>query len=144
MRIRRLNHSVYQLNYHLVWGTKYRRKIIKEYVRGELVKSLYKILKTYPDWYIHKINTGSDHVHILMEIPPKYKVSEVVQKMKSRSSKDLQERFKFIREIYKNKEGLWSVGYFVSSVGLNEEMIKKYIDLQNKYDKGVDMSQEFS
>jgi len=58
MRIRRLNHSVYQLQYHLVWGTKYRRKFLKHYVRKTLIDSLYKTQKRYPDWFFHKINTG--------------------------------------------------------------------------------------
>ena len=72
MRIRQLNHGVYQVLYHLVWGTKYRRKFLKHYVRTELIKSLYNIQKRHPDWYLHKINTGDDHVHILLEFPPKY------------------------------------------------------------------------
>ncbi len=144
MRIRKLNHSTYQVNYHIVWATKYRRKIIKEYVREELVKSLYKVLRKHPDWYIHKINTGDDHVHILMEIPPKYAVSDCVREVKIYSSKEIQKKFKFIRQIYEKKEGMWSVGYFVSTIGMNEERIKKYIDMQNRYDKGVDISKEFS
>ena len=143
MRIRQLNHSVYQIQYHIVWGTKYRRKILKYYVRAELIKSLYRVQRIYPDWYFHKINTGDDHVHLLMEIPPKYPVSEVIQKLKAHSSAHLRKRFKFIDEIY-TRSGIWSVGYFVSTVGLNEENIKRYIELQSKYDTGVDISAEFS
>ena len=96
MRIRRLNHSVYQLQYHLVWGTKYRRKFLKHYVRKTLIDSLYKTQKRYPDWFFHKINTGLDHVHILIEIPPKYAISSVVQKLKTQASVDLKKQFKFI------------------------------------------------
>ncbi len=149
MRIRRLNHSVYQIQYHLVWGTKYRRKFLKHYVRKELIRSLYQIQRKYPDWYFHKINTGEDHVHLLIEIPPKYSISKVVQVLKSVTSAHILKKFKFIRHIYRNniannKSGVWSVGYFVSTVGLNEEQIKKYIDNQNKYDLGFDISSEFS
>ena len=143
MRIRQLNHSVYQIQYHIVWGTKYRRKVLKYYVRKELIKCFYKIQRKYPDWYFHRINTGDDHVHLLMEIPPKYVVSGVVQKLKSISSAHLRKHFKFIDKIYEDGT-LWSVGYFVSTVGLNEENIKKYIERQSRFDKGVDITKEFS
>lgn len=119
MRIRELSHSVYQIRYHIVWGTK------------------------YPILYIHEINTGEDHVHMLIEIPPTEKISSVVQKLKGSASIYLKKKFKFIDRIYKYGN-LWSVGYFVSTVGLNEEQIRKYIQRQNKYDIGQDVSREFS
>jgi|SRR5258708_338293 len=143
MRIRQLNHSVYQIQYHIVWGTKYRRKILKHYVRSELIKFLYEVQRQYPDLYFDNINTGDDHVHILMEIPPKYAVSEVVQKLKGHSAFYLRKRFKFMKELYR-RGGVWSDGYFVSSVGLNEDQIRKYIDRQNKDDRGRDITAEFS
>jgi len=143
MRIRQLNHSVYQVQYHIVWGTKYRRKVLKHYVRDELIKILYKTQRQYPDWYFHRINTGDDHVHLLMEIPPKYSIASVVQKMKINTSHELKNKFKFIRQIF-NKGNVWSSGYFVSTVGLNEEQIKKYIEHQNKYDVGKDVVNEIS
>ena len=143
MRIRKLNHSVYQVQYHVVWGTKYRRKVLKHYVRTELIKGVYKVLNRHPDWYMHQINTGDDYVHIRIEIPPKYRVSDAVQQLKIETSKVLQKRFRFIRQAYR-RGSMWSVGYFVSTVGLNEDQIKKYIEKQNNYDKGVDVTSEFS
>lgn len=143
MRIRRLNHSIYQIQYHLIWATRYRRKIIKPYVKQKLIESLYKQIKKYPDWYIHEVNTGIDHVHILIEIPPKYSVSSVVQKLKAYTSIDLKKRFKFLRQIYDNGR-MWSAGYFVSTVGLNEKTIRKYIEKQDKEDSGIDITKEFS
>ena len=143
MRIRQLNHSVYQIQYHLVWGTKYRRKVLKYYVRKELIQYLYKVQKKYPNWYFHKINTGDDYVHILIEIPPKYSISEVVRKLKSETSVNLKRKFKFIRQIYE-KCPMWSRGYFISTVGLNEEQIKRYIEKQNRFDIGTDVITEFS
>ena len=144
MRIRQLNHSVYQVQYHVVWGTKYRRKFLKHYVRKELILSLYKVQRKYPDWYFHQINTGDDHVHLRIEIPPKYSVAEVIQQLKASSSAHLKHKFKFISNIYEKQGNIWSVGYFVSTVGLNEDQIKKYIERQNRYDTGVDITDEFS
>lgn len=143
MRTRSLNHSVYEIQYHLVWGVKYRRKILKEYVTPELIKSIHKLQKTYPTWYIHKINTDKDHVHMLIEIPPNFSVTEVVQRIKIQTSKDLRTKFKYIDRIFP-KSGIWSVGYFVSTVGLNEEKIRKYIEYQGKIDLGSDASDLFS
>jgi len=117
---------------------------LKHYVRKELIKSIYKVGKRHPTWYLHQINTGDDHVHLLLELPPKYSIAEVVQEIKSNSSTHLKKRFKFIRSIYRKRGSIWSVGYFVSTVGLNEDKIRKYINKQNEYDRGYDITKEFS
>jgi len=144
MRTRSLNHCVYEVQYHLVWGVKYRRKILKEYVKTELFKSIHRLQRTYPDWYIHKLNTDVDHIHILMEIPPKYSVSEVVQKIKIQTSKDIRRKFGFIERIFSQKEGIWGIGYYVSTVGMNEERIRQYIAHQGKQDTSQDASALFA
>ena len=135
MRVRRLNHSTYQHQYHVVWGTKYRRKILKPYVLVELKKILYGTVKKYPTLWIESLNTNEDHVHLQMEIPPDIAISDAVSKLKSASSRYLRSKFKFIREIYLERDGIWSVGYFSSTVGLNETQVRKYIEWQDKKDK---------
>ena len=134
MRIQRLNHSVYQLEYHVVWGTKYRRKLLKPYVKKQLMQSFQKTEFLYPTLHIAKANIGEDHVHLLVEIAPNVAIAAMVQKLKSYSSSELKRSFKFIRDM-DDGSGIWSVGYFVSSVGLNEMMIAKYIDNQDKRDR---------
>ena len=135
MRIRHLNHSTYKLQYHVVWGTKYRYKYLKPYVKADMLKSFYETVKKYPTLYITNVNTDEDHVHMQIEIPPNIAISDAVQKLKSRSSYYLRKKYKFIREMYLEKDGIWSVGYFVSSIGLNEDQIKRYIDWQGKKEK---------
>jgi putative transposase len=132
MRIRHLNHSTYQHQYHVVWCTKYRRKILKPYVLIELKKILYATVKKYPTLWIHTLNTDQDHVHLQIEVPPNIAVSDAVGKLKSASSRFLRSKFKFIHEIYIEKDGIWSVGYFSSTIGVNEKQIKKYIEWQGK------------
>ena len=144
MRTRSLNHCVYEVQYHLVWGVKYRRKILKEYVKPEIIKSIRKLQNTYPTWYIHEINTDQDHIHILIEISPKYSVSEVVQKLKIQTSKDLQSKFKFIDKIFGLHEGIWATGYYVSTVGMDEDKIAQYIAHQGQQDFDIDASFLFS
>ena len=136
MRMRSLNHSRYQIEYHIVWGTRYRYKYIKDYVKQELRLYLYRATKKYPTLYIHSFNTNDDHVHLQIEIPPNIPIAAVVQRLKAESSAHLRKKYKFIREMYLDGS-IWSVGYFVSTVGLNEEMIKKYIAQQGKADRGT-------
>jgi putative transposase len=135
MRTRQLNHSTYQHQYHIVWGTKGRRKILKDYVLPELKKSFYEVVQKHPTLWIEIFNTDEDHVHVQIEIPPNILVADAVSRLKSVSSQRLRKKFKFIRDIYLEKDGIWSVGYFSSTVGLNETKIRRYIEWQNKRDK---------
>ena len=134
MKIQHLNHSTYQHQYHIVWGTKGRRKFLKDYVKKELKKSLYATTKKYPTLWIENMNTDEDHVHLQLSVPPNITVSDAVGKLKSYSSSHLRKTFKFIKDMYLEKDGIWSVGYFSSTIGLNEAQIKKYIDWQTKKD----------
>jgi putative transposase len=135
MRIQSLNHCAYQLQYHIVWGTKYRRKWLKSYVKEELIKSVHQTVKKYPALHLIALNTDMDHVHLQIEIPPTITIADAVRELKTRSSFTLRKKFKFIDKIYLEKDGIWSVGYFVSSIGLDEERVKKYIAWQGKQEK---------
>ena len=135
MRIQHLNHSTYQHIYHIVWTSRYRRQILQDYVKPELLASLFETIEKYPTLHIIKANTDKDHVHLQIEIPPNIAVSDAVSKLKANSSLHLRKRFKFIRDIYLEKDGIWSVGYFSSTVGLNEEQIKRYISWQSKRER---------
>jgi len=129
MRTRNLNHSTYQHQYHIVCGTKYRKKILKDYVKAELIESICGITKKYPTLFVLAINVDKDHVHLQIEIPPNISVSKAIQTIKSISSLHLRKHFKFIRELYL-ENSIWGVGYFSSTIGLNESQIKKYITNQ--------------
>ena len=142
MRIQSLNHSTYQHQYHIVWGTKYRRKYLKEYVKPELLASLYATVKKYPTLYIHAVNVDEDHVHLQIEIPPNISVAVATKTLKQRAGVHLKKKFKFIREMYIDGN-IWSVGYFSSTIGLNETQIKKYIEHQGQQDLPKQVSFEF-
>lgn len=131
MRIQTLNHSTYQHQYHIVWGTKYRRKWLKLYIKPVLVKSFNQIIEEYPTLFINSFNIDDDHIHLQIEIPSNITVSSAVQKIKQRTSIDIGKKHKFIREMYL-ENSIWSVGYFSSTIGLNEEQIRKYIEQQGR------------
>jgi putative transposase len=135
MRVRSLNHSMYELQYHIVWGTKYRRKWLKPYTKVELEKSFKETEKKYPSLHIDAMNTDEDHVHVQIEIAPSIAIADAVRALKNRSSLHMQKKFKFIREMYLEKDGIWSVGYFVSSIGMDEEKIRRYIEHQGQQEK---------
>ena len=127
----------------MVWGTKYRRKYLKPYVVTELKRSFYATVKEHPTLYIHQLATDLDHIHLQIEIPPNMPISAAVQVLKAHSSIYLKHKFPFIRKMYIDG-GIWSVGYYVSTVGLNKKMIKRYLDMQGKKDKGQSLKLGFS
>ena len=135
MRIQSLNHSTYELQYHIVWGTKSRRRWLKQYVKQELLSSLFKTVKQYPTLHIKAVNTDNDHVHLQIEIPPNIAISDAVRMLKSQSSLHIRRKFNFIDRMYLDKDGIWSVGYFVSSIGMDEARIKAYIEQQDEKEK---------
>ena len=142
MRTRTLSHSVYRHQYHLVWGTKYRRKFFKPYVKSAFEKILNSVVEKYPNLHLITYNVNNDHVHIQIEIPPNVTVSSVVQKIKWRTSLSLKKQFKFIREMYL-ENSIWSVGYFSATLGISETMVKRYIDYQEKLDYSNQISLGF-
>jgi putative transposase len=71
-----------------------------------------------------------------MVIPPKYTVSTVVETLKKNTSRQLSQRFRFLKQVYCDNEGIWSEGFFVTTVGINESIVRKYIQQQEKEDTG--------
>ncbi len=136
MRLRKAAHTVYKTQYHIVWVTRYRRKILVKGVRGYLKIKLEEVRKYYPDWEYVEIGMEADHIHIHMIIPPKYSVSEVVEIIKKNTSRALREKFEFLSKVYWDGRGIWGRGYFVSTVGINEEIIKKYVRYQGTEETG--------
>ena len=89
-----------------------------------------------PEIEIIEVNTDIDHVHILLSIPPKLSVSEVVKMLKAKTGLRMRRKFPFLDKVYWAKEGIWSRGYFVSTVGISESTIRRYIEMQGKEDSG--------
>lgn len=136
MEYKKQAHAVYYTRYHVVVSTKYRRKILKEGVGEYLRKIIYDVSKTHPDIEILEVNTDMDHVHFLISIPPKYSISEIIGKIKANTGRKMRKKFKFLDKVYWGIDGIWSIGYFVSTVGVNESVIRQYIENQAKEDSG--------
>lgn len=136
MRLIKSAHSVYRTQYHIVWVTRFRRKILTKGVAVYLETKLLEVRKYYPDWEYIAIGIDVDHVHLHMVIPPKYAVSMVVETLKKNTSRHLSRKFRFLKKVYWDKEGIWSKGFFVSTIGINETIIRKYVRQQEKEDTG--------
>lgn len=129
-------HATFYARYHLIFATKYRRRILKPGMGSYLTTILRRITKIFPDVAILEANTDQDHVHLLISIPPKYAVSEVVGRLKGGSARAMRRKFTFLNDVYYGADGMWSDGYFVSTVGVNESIIKRYIEQQGLEDGG--------
>ena len=136
MDFKKQGHCVYYTLYHLVIATKYRRKILKPGFGEYLQKLVIGIGKQMPEIEIIEVNTDKDHMHILLSMPPKMSVSEVVKSIKAKTGLYMRKKFPFLEKVYWDRGGIWSRGYFVSTVGISESTIRKYIAMQGEEDCG--------
>ena len=136
MKVSRSSHCAYYLKYHVVWVCKYRRRVLNPGVCSYLQKVLPKLLRSMPGVEIESIGFDLDHLHMLLVIPPKYSISEVMGRLKGQSSSRIRKKFKWFEKVYWKENIVWSPGYFVSSVGIDEAVIKRYVEYQGKKDSG--------
>ena len=136
MEFTRASHSVYHLQYHIVWVCKYRRRILNPGVSSYLQKILAKLLRSMPGITIETIGFDGDHLHMVMVIPPIYSISNVMGRLKGQSSSELRKQFSWLAKVYWKENIVWSPGYFISSVGVDEKTIKNYVEHQGRQDSG--------
>jgi len=136
MEIRLSGHGAYRTEYHIVGIPKYRRRILNPGVRGYLAKLFLKALREMPGCEIVSYNIQVDHIHMVMIIPPRYSVSEVLGRLKGQTASGLRKKFGWLKKVYWKENVVWSPGYFVSTVGVEEEKILKYVEWQGRQDSG--------
>ncbi len=136
MTYRSLNHTKWECKYHVVFIPKYRKKSIFETLRSDL-GDVFRALASQKESEIEEGHLMPDHVHMLISIPPKYAVAQVVGYIKGKSAIHIARHH---GERCRNFVGqhFWARGYFVSTVGRDEEMIRKYIQHQEKEDQRTD------
>jgi putative transposase len=140
--VRSLNHSVWECKYHIIWIPKCRRK--KLY--GQIAKYLGEIFHDLARQKESRIEEGHlcpDHVHVLIAIPPKYAVSQVVGFIKGKSAIAIARNYMGQQKNYAG-QNFWARGYYVSTVGRDEEAINRYIREQESEDKRLDQLEMFS
>ena len=135
-KINSLSHTKWMCKYHIVFIPKYRRKIIYKQYR----KDLQEIIKTLCKYKVVEIIEGHmmpDHVHLLLSIPPKMSVSSFMGYLKGKSALMMFDKHTNLKYQFGNRH-FWAEGYYVSTVGLNEAIIRKYIEEQEKHDIALD------
>ena len=124
-------HTQYDIKYHIVWITKYRYKVLS----GKIAYRLRELLRQgceARNIIIVKGSISKDHVHMLVSCPPNISVLDMMQYLKGRSSKKLQEEFPELKKRYWGQH-LWATGYFCRTVGtVTDEIIKEYIEKQEE------------
>ena len=136
MEIRKQGHCAYQCAYHLVIVSKYRRKILNEGSFAYFCETMKKVKEVHPEIMILTMNHDEDHIHLHLSIPSKIRVSDAVRTIKSVSGRLMKKKFDDMRKAYWGAEGIWSDVYFVSTIGINERVIKAYIERQGQEDMG--------
>ena len=136
MEARVSGHAVYRTEYHIVWAPKYRRRILNPGVKEYLNKLLPKVLATMPGCEVIGCNMQVDHIHMVMVIPPSYAVSTVVGRIKGMTASGLRKRFAWLKKLYTKENIVWSTGYFVSTIGIDESKVLRYVKWQQRQDSG--------
>ena len=127
-----LSHTRWNCKYHIVFIPKYRRKEIYGQLRSDIGQILRQLCQ-YKEVEIIEAHAMKDHVHMLVAIPPKLAVSTFMGYLKGKSSLQIFERHANLKYKYGNRN-FWAKGYFVSTVGLNDEVVKEYIRNQENED----------
>lgn len=133
-KYKRLSHSVWLCTYHIVFCPKYRYKILEGKAEVLVRNHLYRLCGQKDQITIEEINIQPDHVHMILSIPPKYSVSEIMGFLKGKVAMKLFQEQRELTKIYWGRH-LWSRGYCVSTIGLNEEQIRKYVKWQQENDQ---------
>jgi putative transposase len=134
-----LNHSRWECKYHVVFIPKYRRKVLFGHIRKELGEVFHRLARQ-KDSLIEEGHLMADHVHIMISIPPKHAVSQVVGFIKGKSAIHIARSHSGRQRNYVGQH-FWARGYFVSTVGRDEKVIREYIRHQEKEDRRVDQLQ---
>lgn len=122
--------------YHIVFCPKYRRKIIYNKIRKDIVDIIKELCK-YKGVEIIEGHAMPDHIHLLLSIPPKYSVAQIMGYLKGKSAMMIFDRHANLKYKFGNRH-FWATGYYVSTVGFNEATVAKYIREQELHDQMID------
>ena len=137
MRFHKSAHATYKTEYHVVWTPRYRHKLLSD----PGAKAYAETILRHPeglagDIEVVEANVQPDHIHMVIIIPPRIAVASVIQYLKTQSAKILKQKFPFMQRLVWGRPGIWSVGYCVSTVGMNEKVILNYVRTQDEDDRG--------
>jgi putative transposase len=136
-KYRKLSHVVYKCDYHIVWTPKYRYRVLFGEVKSLVEKDM-RMLCEWKGVEIIELNVQIDHIHIVCSIPPKVSVSDLMGTLKGKLAIKLFKSYPKLKEKPYWGNHFWSRGYFVTTVGVDEDIIRRYV----KYQEGEDKREE--
>ncbi len=139
-RFRRLSHTIYECKYHLIFCPKYRRRILKDEIREYTRREIENLLRQKEGIEIIEMNVQSDHVHLVVWIPPKYSISEVMGYLKGKLAIRIFQRYEKLSKQFWGRH-LWGRGYCVSTVGIDETRIREYVQWQENKEREIEKLQ---
>lgn len=139
-KYKKLSHAVYYCVYHIVWVPKYRYRVLSGAI-GALVERDIRGMSEWLGCEVKELNVREDHVHLLVSIPPKASISEYVGTVKGKTAIKLFKSYPGMRVKPYWGNHFWARGYFVSTVGIDEETITKYVKYQEKEEKREEQQQ---
>ncbi len=122
----KLSHSVWYCKYHIIFCPKYRYHVLQNKAEVTVRNELYKLCSQKHQIQIIEINIQSDHIHLVISIPPKYSISEIMGWLKGKTAIKLFQNQKELTKQYWGRH-IWARGYCVSTIGLDEQQIRKYV-----------------
>jgi putative transposase len=139
-RFKKLSHTIYECKYHIVFCPKYRYRIFEDDLAEYTRQQIYKLCVQKDLVDVLELNIQVDHIHVVLSIPPKYGVSSLMGYLKGNLSTGLFHRYDYLGKKFWGRH-LWSHGYCVSTVGLDEEKIRQYVRWQEKKEKEIGSQQ---
>jgi putative transposase len=140
-KYRKLSHVVFKCDYHIVWVPKYRFRVLKGAIK-ELVEHDIRMLCEWKSCVVQELNVQDDHIHLLVSVPPKVSISKLMGILKGKIAIKLFKSYPQLKVKPYWGNHFWARGYFVSTVGLDEDMIRPYVKHQEKEEKRVEDQQK--
>lgn len=139
-RFKRLSHSLYECKYPVVFCPKYRKRIFRDEIARFTTQLLARLCQQKEGVEALKISVQVDHVHLVLELPPKYAISEIMGYLKGKSAVQLFQQYETLARGSWGRH-LWARGYCVSTIGLDELKIRKYVQWQEGRERRIEAQQ---
>ena len=136
-RFRKLSHTLWHCQYHLVWVPKYRYRILAGPLKDAAEKGIHAIAG-YCGCEVLELNVQKDHIHVVAMVPPKISISDLMGRVKGQTSMKLFNQFRHLRKKPYCGNHFWAKGYCVDTVGLDAEMVRKYVRYQEEKEKQIE------
>jgi putative transposase len=139
-QFKRLSHSLYECKYHIVFCPKYRYRIFKDEVAVYTQQAICELCAHKEQVEVLELNVRTDHIHLVVTIPPKYAISEFMGYLKGKLALRLFHQYEQLGKRFWGRH-LWATGYCVSTIGLDEDKIRKYVKWQEDQEKRAELVQ---